>query len=434
MSPVLTITKQSYSQIDEAARKAAEAQRNSPSHKSPRYFTGKGTVQLAGRPAHITYQYDALGRSISYAQLDEQRGLARRIFDRFRGIQFDGTKRLSAGELKDLLQLEAEFDKERSRYAEQVFAKPDAKPADAAGTSGQARAAADSGQPLAGPSHGAWRSPITMRDQTIHTVLRTYAETADHWPRAVRLLQTPRIAEAAWTNPTTLRRLLEGCPDMDAVNALAASYPFFQPAADVPADQANALRTQAGLKAMLKEHTLARTVEKNVVVLLADPACANVRSSFDALAAKGIDTSLLHEMLRGPLQIVRMPRLLEALFDKAEKLDEAVQLAHALPWNAHWSLNRLLRHPGVSDKMVLDCHATIKEHGIDAVLPSLQRFLTGHLDPDEDSPMNRYARHIIWGNDEVRETLEKVTREPGAPTWLTRSHTDSGKREAMSEI
>lgn len=434
MSPVLTIAFRENHKIDDAVRESAEGYCRSPARQRPTYFSQAGTVLLSGRRAHITYQYDALGRSTSYAQLDNpQRSVARRLFDKASGIDFDGRKRLTSAELKSLLRLEAEFDKQRSALSESIFRQRGTFEPQPTKALQHGPAVGEGAAPRAVPWHAKERSPLTIDEPTAHLMLRENAGTRGDWRRSAKLLETPRIAQAAWSNPVTLRKLLEGCQDMREVNELAATHPALKPPTGMSVEATRRSHIQAVLKDMLDKPTLARTVDKTMAAALDAAGCGTLESALQALQELGIDNACLSDMLRGPAQTVRLPALLGALFERVHNLEEAVQIATRLPWNTQWSLTRLLKHPGVADRLVADCRQMIDAPSVATALAPLRRFFTGRPDPQEDSHMNREARRIIWADSTLRERLEAHIKDaPDAPAWLLASHTDAGRRATLS--
>jgi hypothetical protein len=435
MGSVLTITNRSNAEIDKAARQAAKAMCSSSSRRALHYFTQPGSVELADRKAHLVYHAEARGRSPSwgYAQLEDQRSWARCIFDKFRGIDFDGRKRLTAAEWKTFQKAEAEFDKERSRHVALFLETP-------------ALIRAKSGDNLAPDAH--WRSPITLTKDTALPQLRTYA--VQFWPRVFPLLATPRIAKAAWKSNMTLRALVDSCPKMTELIKLAATYPHFEPPAGVTAEEARQLRVRAGLGALLNQHAMARAVEKKMLEIVGEPACGDLNATLGTLGTQhGIGAALLRDMLADTrLLNNRMPGLLAALFDKVSNIEEAFQLATTLPWDYNWSLSKLLKHPGVKEKVVAACRAAFdaevrpdpSSDPPKLISTQLRPFFTGqknpaNASPPNDGPMSRTARQIIWEDEVLRKRLEAhIAQKHVGYEWLLQSHTNPNVRRALSNI
>ncbi|TWG89169.1 hypothetical protein L602_000100000590 [Cupriavidus gilardii J11] len=263
------------------------------------------------------------GRSQSYqiravALVETPRNVLRKVFDRlFHGIRFDGTRSLTARELRAFLHLEESIRKLKD------------------GVVAQAQPPGGEGEPIAPmepivPDEAAVAAPPTGSLQRLNDwialhnaprdaeeALRRHLRHADpeRWPDIEPLLMVPAVADMVWKDRRLLTCLVDRCPDHEALYRLAATCDPSRP------------DPRPGLRVMMDDHHLMDAYVLPLLHSAIEPL--SLLEATDALAPfRGLQTEGGAQLFWADAQagVMRSTSVWTTLAHKATTIDQLVDL------------------------------------------------------------------------------------------------------------
>lgn len=370
------------------------------SYAAPSYFETTGSVRIGPYSGHLCYMPWPHGNGSMQvvAELDDavqkQRGLCKKLFDKvFRGISLDGRKQMSETQARTFCMVDHLFNTTVHWIRSNSF--------DAA------RQDID----LMAASIEVMRNPSAA-------LARIRAAGSQSGPAAladiVISMSVPIVAEAAWRDAATIRRLVGLCSNSSQILALAETGD--------PANQRNAL---AGLQRMLGDDA---TIQR-----IADTLADETRGMSFKDAYKLVLPFMVHgqhgSFVKDWAGRDRVPQLWIALRDTVATSEDAAGLANDQVMRGlapyHRAMDFVLQDGQTSDR--------IRRSIIDRLLEGsagsgprigmenagkLATFLTGTPRGGSTRPgtiLSRSALQLIWGDPVIAIAIDQTARDAMAP-------------------
>lgn len=359
------------------------------------YFATSGSVQIGPYSGHLRYLPSPLphGPTQAIAELDEevqrQRGLCRKLFDKvFRGIGLDGQKRMSVAQACTFRIVDDAFERVVNALRRDSHAKPAEDIAFMAGTMYIMRdpSAALDRVRAAGPKNN-------------------HAELID----IVKSMSVPIVAEAAWRDIGTIRRLVSLCTASRHIYRLAET-----------GDTTHQRSALAGLRRMLDDDAIVQNIADTLANEIRGMSFQDARNLVLPYIVHGEHASFAMDRAGRN----RVPQLWIALRETVATSEDAATLAND---HARWGL---APYHCALDFVLSDAptRARIQQSIIDSLhvgpgggqrigmetARKVAAFLTGALNGEPTPPgtiLSRSALQSIWGDPVISAAIDRTARD-----------------------
>lgn len=364
------------------------------------YFETTGSVQIGPYSGHLCYLAPprANGPTRAIAELDEavqkQRGLCRKLFDKvFRGISLDGHKRLSETQVRTFQIMDDVFGTavESTLSNRPVEARDDIE--------------------LMAACMEIMRNPSAALARIRAAGLKgDKAALAD----IVVSLSLPAVAEAAWRDAGTIRRLAALCSNSSEILTLAET-----------GDAAPQRSALVGLRRMLDDDATIRHIADTLANEMRGKSFKEARELVLPYMIDGEHASFAKDRAGRD----RVPKLWIALRDTVATTEDAAVLAndHVI-WGLapyHRAMNFVLSDERVSDRLrqsIIDrldvSHAGNRWRISMENAREVAAFLIGTPGGESTRPgtvLSRSALQLIWGDPVIATAIDETARDAMAP-------------------